>query len=222
MTDFSTQQRERLSEEMLLPDGSYPIESEDFAHYGVLGMRWGVRKAEKLRRKEVKLERKQQKFERRAARHTVKAEKRHNKFDLAGANRKGVRAARKERRAATYDRKARRLERAGKLEKAAKKKEIAEKKRYKAASLRTKADRISRTTGYGKLAELSARKVDWYKKKAAKQKYKMAHNERYIETVAKKVNKFSKKDKKRGQEFVNRMLDIQKAHYNKKGVRLNA
>lgn len=197
-------------------------DAPDIAHYGVLGMRWGVRKSERLRRKEVKLERKQQKFERRAARHQVKAEKRHNKIDLAGANRKSVRAARKERRAATYDRKARRSERAGNIDKASKQREIAERKRYKAARLRTKSNRISRTTGYGPFAELSARRVDRYKRLAAKQKYKMARNERYIEKVAKKVNKFSKKDAERGKIFVDRMLDIQKAHFNKKGVRLNA
>lgn len=256
MTEFSTKQRERLSEEKLaLPDGSYPIrnvsdlknaiasygraknpeqvkrwiikrakalgaedlipeswlkDSPDIAHYGVRGMKWGVRKAIRKSSKSERLSRKAEKYEAKSAAAKLRAAKLHNKYDLAGAGRLGVKAARKNKKAVAYDRKAKAAIKSGNEKQALKYQSLAEKNRYKAAKNESKSNTLDRSKGYGVRAEKAASKADKYAKKAAKAKMKIANNDRYIDMMSRKANSFARKDKDRGQAFISQLNALKK------------
>lgn len=185
-------------------------DSPDIAHYGIRGMKWGVRKAIRKSSKSARLSRKVEKYEKKAASAKLRAAKLHSKYDLAGAGRLGIKAARKNKKAAAYDRKAKAAIRSGNEKKALKYQSLAEKNRFKGAKYSTKSNTLDRSTGYGIRAEKAASKADKYAKKAAKAKMKIANNDRYIDMMSRKANSFAKKDKERGQAFIAQINELKK------------
>lgn len=160
-------------------------------HYGVLGMRWGVRKADRKRSANERLERKAADYDRKAANLTAKAEKAHAKNDLGRSNKKAVKAAKLDKKAAKYEKKSAKAD--NDLAKSLLNKR-AENLKYKAARNRISSNRLSRTTGYGLRAMKLSIKSDKVAAKAAKARRDMANNKAFIEMMNKKVSSISKED----------------------------
>lgn len=179
------------------------IYNDELAHYGVPGMKWGVRRALNKTSSNDRLRNKAVKYEVKAATRAKKAEQIHAKKDLDRANKIGVKveryrkkSARLKRKAATADNDTDKL----RYERKSAKYE------FKSKKLKVDADRITKTKGYGaeSLSKLTA--SNRYSKKAAKARYKIAKNNLYIDTMKKRASQISKDDLKDGYDFVNELL----------------
>lgn len=169
----------------------YYIRDGELYHYGVPGMRWGVRRAIYKQKRNERLALKALSYDKKSANLTKKAEKRHAEQDLERANRKAVKAAKLDKKAATLSKKATnassdfnqsRLERKS------------EKLKYKAAKARVDGNRISRSAGYGAKAMKLSVKSDAFAKKAANARRKIANNNYYMERMKRKVSSLSKEE----------------------------
>lgn len=173
----------------ILIDEVDPSNSE-LKHYGVLGMKWGVRRAQYKSSQNAKLRKKALQLDAKEARLTKKAEEAHSKNDLGKANKKAVRASNYSKRAAKLDSKS--LSANTDFEKSrlhAK----AEKYRYKAMKSKRTANRLSKSVGYGKKAMAYSIKSDRIAVKAAKARKRIANNELYIDLMNAKVSDFNRK-----------------------------
>lgn len=166
-------------------DNTYILTSDgELYHYGVAGMKWGVRKANYYAARNEKLGRKALKLDKKAAVYTKKSEKRHAEYDLEMSNRSATKAAKYLKKAAVTRKKALKGDDADQVR--AEKK--ATKLEYKAAKKEMKANRISKTSGYGAKAMKYSIKSDKVAAKAAKARAKMASNEAYISMMNKRLN----------------------------------
>lgn len=161
---------------------------DELMHYGVPGMRWGTRPAERLGSVNSKLQRKALKYDVRVAKLQKKAEKAHAERDLGAANRKAVQAARLRKKAAKAQLTSTKATNDFAAAKAHRK---AERLNYKAAKAERKANRLSKSTGYGAKAMGLSIKADKVAAKAAKARSKIANNEFYIERMKRKAQKKS-------------------------------
>lgn len=166
----------------------YCIVNGELCHYGVVGMKWGRRKAAYKAKRDVRLERKANAYDKRAASLTKKAEKQHSVYDLERANRSATKSANYAKKAASLRKKAvsaddthKRL----KLEKKAANLEL------KSSKAKVKADRVSKSAGYGQKAMKLSIKSDKFAVKAAKTRAKLASNKAYINMVNRKVSSLS-------------------------------
>lgn len=73
-------------------------------------MKWGRRKAQKRSEANERLQKKALKYDKKEASLTVKSEKAHNKIDLEGANKRGVKAAKLEKKSASLLKKANKVD----------------------------------------------------------------------------------------------------------------
>lgn len=161
------------------------LNTDELMHYGVIGMKWGVRRAAHKQSRNEKLRKKALKYDIKSAKAGRASEKAHAKYDLERSNKASVKAAK-------YDVKAAKLDkRANKADDGLVKSKLqakADKARYKAAKKRIDGDRLSKTSGYGSKAMKLSVKSDKFAKKAEKARMKMSKNERYIEKMKVRVS----------------------------------
>ena len=172
-------------------------------HYGVPGMKWGVRRARKKAAKNERLLKKSLEYDKKAAVLRKKSEKTHAREDLEGSFNKGVKAAQYDKKAAVLAKKA--LKASNEI-KRVELEQKAEKAKYKAAKNRIDANRIAKTTGYGAKAMKYSAKSDEIAAKAAKARLKIAKNNSYISMMERKASSLSKEELNAGYAFVNEWL----------------
>ena len=169
-------------------------------HYGVLGMKWGIRKAQYMARSNARLQRKALAYDKKAAGFTKKAEKAHADNDLGRSNRAAIKSANYAKRAVKFHKKADKTDNEFKW---GVYKSKAAKAEYKSAKAKIDANRLSKTAGYGAKAMKYSIKSDIVAKKAAKARMKIANNERYIAKMNQKISSLSKEDLAGAYAFAN-------------------
>ena len=183
-------------------DGSFV--SEDYlCHYGVPGMKWGVRRALSKQRSNEKLMKKALDYDKRSANLTKKSEKIHSEKDLELANRKSIKSAKYYKKAARLGKKALKVDSDYKRSVYEAR---SEKAKYKGAKAKIDANRISKTSGYGIKAMRYSIKSDKVAAKAAKARMKIANNERYIATMKRKISSLSQEELSGAYSFVNDLI----------------
>lgn len=174
-------------------------------HYGIPGMKWGVRRALKKSDRVNRITRKAAKLDKKEAEYKLKAEKAHNKHDLEGANRTSVKAAKLEKQASQYKRKALKTDSEFKRTRLERK---AAKLDYKAASKKKKGEAVSKSTGYGRESMRYLNKSAEYARKAAKARRTIANDKLYIEKMKRKVSSIPQAELDSGYAFCKSVLEL--------------
>lgn len=168
-------------------------------HYGVLGMRWGVRRSVAKSNAQSRLSARAIKYDKKAAAYTKKSEKIHAKEDLQSSNKASVKAAKYAKKSAVLNKKALKTDNnftRSMLEKKSAKLD------YKSAKQELKGNRISKTKGYSAKAMKYSIKSDRMAAKAAKTRMKMANNKAYYEMTKRKINTLSDENIKIAQNYL--------------------
>lgn len=166
----------------------YVIINGELYHYGVLDMKWGVRRAARKTAANERLLKKAYKYDAKSAKLTKKSEKAHAKLDLERSNKAAVKSAKLKKKSANLHKKALKTENELKRLRLERK---AEKKAFKASKLKIDGNRLSKTTGYGMKAMRYSIKSDIAAKKAAKARYKISKNKVYSEMMNRKMSTLS-------------------------------
>lgn len=186
----------------------YYTRPNELYHYGVLGMKWGVRRAQRKTYKNEKLRKKALKYDIKSEKYTKKSEKIHAERDLGTSNKAAkksanyaIKASKIRKKALGVDSDTRKLQ----MEKKASKLD------FKSTSQKMKANRLSKSAGYGAKAMSYSVRSDRYAKRAAKVRMKIASNDAYISMMNKRARSVSSEQINAGQTRVNEMLRKEKS-----------
>lgn len=178
------------------------MNQNELYHYGVLGMKWGVRKSVYKQNANNRLQMKAVKFDKKSAVYTKKSEKIHASKDLKRSNRTAIKFAKYAKKSAGMNKKA--LSTDNEFKRSIYEKKAA-KLDYKSAKYKILGDRISKTSGYGVKAMKYSIKSDKFAKKAAKYRMKIANNQAYIAMTKRKINTLSGDDIAAAKTFIEKM-----------------
>ncbi len=166
--------------------------SEDYLmHYGVLGMKWGLRKSKRYSKQIPKLKKKASKADYKHSKYSRSAEKIHMNQDLGYADKSIKKASKYAVKSSRYKKK---MSKTVDEDKKLRYNKKAARYAYKSSKYKIDADRISKTTGYGRSSMDTLIRANEYKKLADKYRYKIAKKEYYINSVNKKLAKMSPED----------------------------
>ena len=179
------------------------MQQNELQHYGVPGMKWGVIRYKRKQSQNDKLRKKALEYDRKSASLTKKSEKAHAKLDLEGANRKATKAASLKAKSAKAAKKA--LKSTNEVERTLYERR-SKKLNYKAAKTQIKANRMSKSTGYGAKAMKYSIKSDRVAAKAEKARLKIANNEAYIARMNRKISSLTQEELNGAYSFINELM----------------
>ncbi len=173
---------------------------EELQHYGVVGMKWGVRRASAKNKANAKLAVKALNYDKRAANLMRKSEKIHAKRDLGRSNKRAIKAIKYDAKAAVLTKKA--LKTSDEIKRLNLEKK-SENLKYKAAKYKVKSNQISKGSGYGRKAMRYSIKSDKVAVKAAKARKAIAHNKSYMAMMDRKISSLSEAELNGAYAFIN-------------------
>lgn len=173
-------------------------------HYGVIGMKWGVRRALYKTKQNKRLANKAAKYDKKKEQLYKKSEKVHSEKDLEAVNKAAKKASQYGKKAASIERKINKE--TDEVAKATLNKKY-ESLKYKSEKQRAKANTLSRITGYNAKAQKYAMKSDKAAINAAKLRKKIATNEFYIEKTKQKASTITAEEREKGYAFVQTLLN---------------
>lgn len=179
-------------------------DSDELMHYGVPGMKWGVRRAQYKTSQNERLNRKALNYDVKVAKLNKKAEKIHAEKDLGRANRAAKKAAKYSAKSAKLQKRA--LKKTNEFARSNLERRAA-KANLKSATKRIEADQLSKLTGYGSSAMKYSTKANKVARKAAKARYKMANNKRYIAKMNHKMSELPEQNISKGRDYVDSLKE---------------